>query len=128
MAVITYETVTPTPVANALVERGLMDGVHKIYRVSANNGYVLHDTRLDAEEYDENGDLTGEIIPGYAAGEKSVAASYDFTAITQATVQGVSGISYVVNKVGANEFYTLPESEVPTAQIFGGVTNTPEVM
>ena len=117
----TYEIVTPTPVANATVERGLSDGVHKIYRVRANDGYVLHDKRLDVEETDPNTlEPNGIITLGYSAGTKTVAASYDFTAITQGTIQGVSGNSYIVDKVGANEFYTMPEDEVPTAQIFGG--------
>ena len=128
MPIITYEEVTPSPVANANVKKRFIDGVHRLFIVEANEGYVLHDTRLDDEVIDENTlEPTGEVILGYTTGDKSVAASYDFTIINRATVQGVSGNSYIVDKVGANEFYTLPESEVPVNRIFGVPGNDHEI-
>lgn len=55
-----------------------------IYRIKANEGYVLHDNTLDAPAYDENDepllDENGNpvIILGFTAGTCAVSTSYDF--------------------------------------------------
>lgn len=110
MATWTYETVTPTPIANVLVERGYSDGVHKIYRLSAIEGYVLHDNGYDMPILDEDTlEETGEVILGYTAGTVSCWYNYDFAA-------------------NPREFYAVLETEVPADQIFGGGGNDHEIM
>jgi hypothetical protein len=97
---ITKEEMNPSPIVNATVLKGFVDGVHKVYEITANDGYVLHDKLLDEEVIDPvTLEPTGEIKLGYYAGERSVAASYDFAA-------------------NPREFYTVLENSVPADQIF----------
>ena len=77
-------------------------GVHTMYRITPNDGYVLHDRDLDVfENYDENGNGIGEPITlGFYAGNRTVSYDYDFVA-------------------NPREFYAVLESEVPEgAEIF----------
>lgn len=96
----TYEPLTTPLVANTTMTLCKYNGVAKIYRIQPIDGYVLHDNRLD---YPSMEDMT-VIIEGYTTGEKTIPASYDFT---------------------ANEYnlYTRLVSEVPSDQIFGGGNN-----
>lgn len=109
MATWTYEIINPTPIANVLVERGYADGVHKIYRLSAVSGFLLHDKEYDMPILDESTfEETGEVILGYTAGTVSCWNNYDFA-------------------TNPREFYAVPETEVPADQIFGG-GNDHEIM
>ena len=107
----TYEAVTPSPVENATVVKALRDGVHRTYRITPNEGYVMHDKEFDHEEYDdETGEPTGNILLGFRTSMASVAASYDFVA-------------------NPREFYCVLENEMPEgAELFGGGNNETEVM
>lgn len=99
---VTYEEVTPTPIANARVRKALLDGIAKKYYINANVGYVLHDNTLDSPVYDEAaGEETGEIILGYSEGTKTCGIAYDWAA-------------------NPREFYAVLRSEVPENQIFSG--------
>jgi hypothetical protein len=82
-------------------------GVHTRYRISPNDGYVLHDKRSDYTDFDEYGNET--LVLGYIEGTVSVRADYDFVA-------------------NPYELYAVLRSEVPENQIFGGVGNDHEVM
>ena len=93
MAVITFEEVNPTPIPNATVVKGLVDGVHRNYRISPNDGYVLHDGAGDW--VDDNGTK----CKAYYRGGCSCGANYDFMA-------------------NPREFCVVPENEVPTEHIF----------
>lgn len=107
MAIWTEEVVTPTPIENATAVKRLSDGVHKTYRITPNEGYVLHDNMLDEEVVDpESGEPTGEVILRYYEGTRSVAASYDFVA-------------------NPREFYAVLRTTVPEDNICGG-GNTPD--
>lgn len=108
MAVITYEEVNPSLIANTTMVKGLVDGVHRNYRISPIDGYVLHDKANDWTTIDP---VTNEevINLGYSRGTVSCAANYDFVA-------------------NPREFYAVPESSVPADQIFGGTDNDHEVM
>lgn len=104
----TYETVTPTPIENAIVEKGFSNGVHKIYRVQSASGYVLHDNRLDYIE--GNPETMEETLKlGYTGQTVSCRYDYDFTA-------------------NPFEFYAVPIDDVPENQIFGGGDNDHEIM
>lgn len=116
MAVYTYEDVMPPIIANTIMQKRFIDGVFKQYTIKAIDGYVLHDKRLDYQAadpvtgdpmYDENG--IEIMVEGFSAGTKTVAANYDFV-------------------VNPNEFYAVPETDVPVDSIFGGGNNNHEVM
>lgn len=109
MAVI-YEELNPSPIANITVIKGIVDGVHKNYRLTPNEGYVLHDNMLDTEEIDpETLEPTGNIILGFYAGTRSVPASYNFT-------------------VNPREFYAVLENEVPGNSMIFNVEPDHEIM
>lgn len=110
MPVWTEEILNPSPVENTTITKQYMDGVFKIYSITPNEGYVLHDITLADEVYDpETGEPTGEIIPGYYEGTRTVAASYDFV-------------------TNPRQFYAVLRSEVPNDNICGTTGPTPEVM
>jgi hypothetical protein len=96
----TYEDVTPTLIANTTIQKGLLNGVHKIYLITPIDGYVLHDNRL-ATDIDIEGNPIDPPTPGYTTATVTVAANYDFTA-------------------NPNNIYAVLRNTVPEDQIFGG--------
>lgn len=111
MAVYTHEDVTPSIIANTIMQKRFIDGVFKVYTITPSEGYVLHDNALDfgaldpeigGPLYDEDGNEV--MLEGFTGGTCTCAAAYDF----------------VANPRG---FYAKLESEVPADQIFGGVGN-----
>lgn len=104
----TYEDVIPTLIENTTMQKRLLNGVHRTYMITANEGYVLHDKALDfVESWDENGDpITTQ---GYTTATCTCAAAYDFAA-------------------NPREFYAVPADSVPADQIFGGGDSDHEVM
>ena len=105
MAGFTYEEVTPSIIENTTMRKVLMDGVHRLYEITPIDGYVLHDSRMDSPEYDEETMTeTGITLNGYRRSTASCPATYDF----------------VTNPWG---FYAVPESDVPADRIFGGGGN-----
>lgn len=106
----TYEDVIPTLIENTTMQKRLLDGVHRTYRITPNEGYVLHDKERDWYELDpETGMESEEVTLGYTTGTATCAANYDFTA-------------------NPREFYAVPENSVPADQIFGGENNDHEIM
>jgi hypothetical protein len=125
----TYETVNPSPIANTIVEKGLSNGTHLIYRVRPIEGYVLHDNRVDETVMNpETLEPTGEIILRYATGLLTVRHDYDFDNIVPDTITDVNGNVIAVNKVGAFELFAVLASAVPENNIYGGGNNEHEVM
>lgn len=101
--IYTYEEVIPTPIENATVKKAIRNGVFASYRVTPNDGYVLHDNERDW--YNTDMETMGEVLYlGYTTGTATCGANYDFT-------------------VNPREFYAVPEDSVPADQIFGGVNN-----
>lgn len=99
---ITREPLNPTLIENTTMEKVFIDGVHKVYEITPNENYVLHDKDFDSPVYDEEtGEETGEVILGYRTYTASCSASYDFA-------------------TNPREFYAVPENDVPADQIFGG--------
>ena len=103
---IRTEILNPTLLENTTMERVFIDEVHKKYRITPNEGYVLHDNRYDTyTDYDEEGNGIGEVILGYRTSTASCSvAQFD-------------------NNI--YDFYAVPLSSVPENQIFG-VTAPPE--
>lgn len=105
---IVREPVIPSPVENATVVKAIVNGVHRAYEITPNEGYVLHDKACDFGELDPE-TMEETIHLGYSVGTCSCAASYDFT-------------------TNPREFYAIPEDNVPADQIFGVGNNDHEVM
>lgn len=114
----TYEDVIPTLVPNTTMQKKLLDGVHKVYIIEPNEGYVLHDNRTYGIILDD--ELNETRYPRFATGDMSVSANYDFNNTTQGTYEGVDGVTYNVTKIGEYELYTLPASAVDVAHTYGG--------
>lgn len=95
-------------IANTTMEKYVdNNNVERGYTIAPIEGYVLHDSRKDWTDIDQ--ETNEEIIfEGFASGSVSVPITYDFE---------------------ANPFnlYTKLASEVPSDQIFGGGNNE-EVM
>lgn len=132
MATWTEEAVTPTLIPNTTMVKRFLDGVFKIYRISPNDGYVLHNKIADEEVIDPDTlEPTGETIPRFCTGMCSVRFDYDFNTVTSGTYtytdENGDEQSVNVTKIGANEFYTLPENLVPISQTYGGGNNNHEV-
>lgn len=118
----TFETATEITIPNVLVERGLLDGVHKNYRLSANDGYVLHDAEAD------NWDPDGNLVYAYSSGICSCGKNYDFSTETL-NVPDINGNTVAVTAYGTRQFFAFPENLVPNPEdnIYGGGNNQ-EVM
>lgn len=101
----TYENVIPTLIENTTMQKRLLNGVHRTYMITANEGYVLHDKDLDFTTPEDR----ETFIAGYTTGTCTCAASYDFA-------------------VNPREFYAVPADSVPADQIFGGGDNDHETM
>lgn len=98
MKTVICEEVNPTLVENARTEKVLMDGVHRLYRIYPNDGYVLHNNVRDWKHIDtETGEET--FYRGYSTSSSSVHASYNFSE-------------------NPNEIYAVPADSVPAEQIF----------
>lgn len=131
MAEITYEDIVPSLIPNTTMVRGLVDGIPRNIRIYPNDGYVLHLKRNDVEDFDPiTGETTTTLL--FSVGMKSVNINYDFSVVVPDTYtytdENGNTLTIPIEKIGAEEIYTLPESIVPTAQIFGGGDNDHEVM
>lgn len=111
---ITYKKINPTLIPNTNMEKGFLDGVHKIYRITPIDGYVLHDKGRDYELFDEIGnpilDENGEQIirRGYSTNAASCGADYNFS-VSQITIDDGS----IVASFGSREFFAVLKSSLP---------------
>ena len=95
---IVREKVTPTPIPNTNVFSAFVNGVHRQYEITPNNGYVLHNNVRDWKHIaPETGEET--FYRGYSTSSSSVHASYNFSE-------------------NPNEIYAVPADSVPAEQIF----------
>lgn len=114
MAII-YTPMEETLVENTTMELGTENGLAKKYRITPNQGYVMHDNRYDSyNEYDEEGNGMGEPILGYRTSTASCAV--------RQLVADENG-NIITN---IYDFYAVPASSVPRNQIFGKVEQAPE--
>lgn len=106
MATITFEPATDIVLENITVQRKYVDGVLSSYRLTPNEGYVLHNPELDVTSFDP---ITGEeITEQYYYRQANIAARYAVETWT---------------------WHAVLESEVPADMIFGdGDNNNHEVM
>lgn len=123
----TYEEIIPSPIENTVVEKMLRDGEHTSFRITVNEGYVLHDNRNDEPIFDDNGEETGEHISFYCSGSTTVWHNYDFADTENGTYTYIDEngmeVTIPVVMVGGFQLYTLPASVVPANQIYGSGGN-----
>ena len=109
-----YETIEPTLVPNTTMRKRINDTTGAIitYRIAPNDGFVLHDNRYDHyTDYDNEGNVVGDVQLGYTTGEVSCPPTYDFAVTT--TVDGFTAY-------GDRKLFARPTTDVPENQIFGG--------
>lgn len=120
---VTYEEVTPSLIPNTTMRKMFINGVHKTYHIYPIENYVLHDNGLDYVVPDPN---TMEETQKFGYSPSGVyvscAATYDFSTHTVTDENGNTYTAY-----GDRDFFAIPESDVPSDQIFG-VDNDHEVM
>lgn len=97
---IRYENVNPSFIDNTTMQKMYINDVHKVYRITPVDGYVLHDNRLDTD-IGIDGNIIDPPIAGYTPATVTVAADYDFV-------------------VNPNNIYAVLRSTIPEDQIFGG--------
>lgn len=72
-----YKAIEPL-IDNTFCEAREKDGKSVSYRIRPIEGYKLHEVTLDERETDENGNETGNILPGYTTAYITAGADYDF--------------------------------------------------
>lgn len=122
--VITYENVTPSLIPNTTMQKMLTDGVHKAYRIKPIANYVLHDNAMDFSYQDpETMEETQKFGYSPSSVYVSCGANYDFSTHTVIDENGNVYTAY-----GNRDFFAIPESTVPSDQIFGVDEPEHEVM
>lgn len=106
---VRYEDFSPTLIANTTMQKVFVNEVHKQYRITPNEGYVLHDTSYDEVVRDPlTLEPTGEIKLGYRTTSATCAATYDFVE-------------------NSREFYAVLREGIPADQIYGVGGNDHEI-
>lgn len=99
-------------------------GVQKTYRITPNEGYVMHDNTYDEPVLiPETAEPTGEVILGYRPTTASVALAYDFSTTETLDEAGNTVLAY-----GSRQLYTKLATDVPENQIFGVSNGEHEIM
>ena len=94
------ETVTPSPIPNATVERLFTaDGKIEFFSIYPNDGYILHDKVRDTTDGDPFSGAVNTVL-GYTDDRITCAASYEFSPVTVIDEDGNSHTVY-----GAREFF-----------------------
>lgn len=120
MAYIDVEPIIPNTIMQKYINNA---GVERTYRITPNEGYVLHDTQYDYPIVD---DETMEEIGtglGYIGAVVTVAINYDFSTHEMLDESGNTVTAY-----GDRNLYTKLESDVPADSIFGVTEPDHEVM
>lgn len=109
---IKYGDYITSLIPNATMQVVLRDGELFAYSIQAEEGYVLHDNRIDVPVLDEETlEETGEIIPWFKTGSTTVPANYDFDNVTSGTYtysdENGMTVNVSVQKIGMYEFYTV---------------------
>ena len=117
------EPINPSLIPNTTMVKGILNGVHKTYEITPCENYVLHDNTMDFPYQDpETMEETQKFGYSPSSVYVSCGANYDFTPHTVTDENGNTYTAY-----GNRDFFAIPESSVPSDQIFG-VDNEHEVM
>ncbi len=102
-------------------------GVATQYKIIPDDGYVLHLKDEDELIYDDNYENVIGRNERYSYGGASVHISYDFTVKVADTYtytdENGNTQTIPIERIGAQEFYTLPASVVPQNMTYGGGNN-----
>ena len=103
------------------------------YRITPNEGFVLHTKNYDTEVFDEETlEPTGEILLGFTSTYISLGANYNFNDVVADTYtytdENGMAVSIPISKVGRFEIFAIPANIVPENQIFGVGNNDHETM
>ena len=110
---VTYEDVIPSLIPNTTMYKKFFDGIHRVYAITPNEGYVLRDAENDEILMDEFGMTEIGIRFHYASGTTTCGANYDFTPVEVTDEHGVTHTAY-----GSRGFFARLASEVEADQIF----------
>ena len=111
----TYEDVIPSLIPNTTMQKRLLDGVHRTYIITPDEGFVMHNKSRDFLDMDPaTGEYTLQKL-GFSAAPATCAANYDFTPCTVTDFDGTTYTAYGTVK----EFFTIPRTDVPADQVFG---------
>lgn len=117
-----YIDVTPI-IPNTTMQQYInLNGVASAYKITPNEGYVMHNKGRDFNAYDDFGNIIGR-KQGFTSAPTTCPITYDFTSFEMTCDNGQTVTAY-----GTKEYFVIPENEIPTDQIFGSVTPKPEVM
>lgn len=104
-----YEPLEPTLIENTTMEKYInSQGVFKAYRITPNEGYVLHDNTLDRE-------TDGVLKLGYSAGTVSCGYNYDFTTNSR------EFYAVLADSVASDQICTVPDND---HEVMDNNTNT----
>lgn len=107
----------------AIFENSL--GIQTMYRFYPDEGYVMHVKSQDEPIPDENYETIG-YREMFGSAMKSVSINYDFSVIVPDTYtytdENGNTVNVPIERIGAEELYTLPASAVDVANTYGGVT------
>ncbi len=119
-----WETLNETLIPNTTMEQRRNGDVVMGYRITPNEGYVLHDKGRDMTIFDpETHEVIGMAL-GYTAGSAACGVNYAFTPVIVTDENGVQFTAY-----GDREFAARLAADVPADHIFGvGDNNDHEVM
>ena len=76
----TYTDVNPTLIVNTTMQIMSLDGVPKVYCITPNENFMLHDNTYDTHEYNEDMTEIVNTILGYRTSTATCSVNYDFTA------------------------------------------------
>ena len=113
---ITYEDVIPSLIPNTTMVKGIVDGVHRNYRITPIEGYVLHDNVADGFDL-----KTETVVPRFSTGMCSCGKNYDFSPTTKELVD-VNGNTVTVTAYGDREFYAF-DRNLMQSLIYGDAEN-----
>lgn len=93
------------------------------YKITPNDGYIMHNKNRDKVTYDGNGNVILS-TPGFTSAPTTCAITYDFTTSIITLENGETVIVY-----GVNEYFTVLAEDLPEEGIiYGGTTPKPEIM
>lgn len=103
-----YEPMAETLLENTTMKKVFVNGVHRLYEITPNDGYVLHDSRNDVyDNFDDEGNPVGEpSILGFQRGA------------TTCTVADFDTNKY--------DFYVVLDTDVPENSYIYGDTTEPD--
>ena len=92
-----YENVTPSLIENTNMQKVFLDGVHRSYRITQNDGYVLHDKNADWTFVNPD-TMEKTYMLGYKRGTVTCGATYDFKVNSPTIAEEYLGLDEITLK------------------------------